>query len=1309
MIAKKIGYLSLLIAFSLLTSCQQELYKSNNKFNIPEKSTEEPLVQFLIEPTNYSAILETENLAKAFDYSKIAHKTLWVNQFNEKLNISPTTRVITVHETAGLSTTAIDSLLKFVSKGGTLFVTKAAKDERLSYFFGMTPDADWSTNREASGLFFNKALFPGMQGRGFDNKTVHLGFDGSNFSSLVNVLVAAHNNKEYPVLIENRIGNGKVILYNSSQILKKEMRGLLFSASLLGLEGIPYPIANIGTLFLDDFPAAMYDDNGKAINIQNGISKSEMLKADWWPKMKKFAQEEDIKYSAYVTFNANEKNTGDANFKSWDQTGLLDGKNENGTNKWLTNEFTNIGHELGFRGYNDLPLSKKLWKDTDLILDNAKASANKWEDDVSKTLPSSYAAPDNQIDSLGLIALKKGFPSLNFVHTSFSGNVYEGGNREFDPDPLNNRFFDYPRLSSGYEISQKDQWALESTYLYTGIWSHVLNTNDILKIGSTTNAIGELKKHIVDYKRRHPYMKFLTAKQSTEAAMDWRYQSIRHLSYEGQYEVSSSLNSDEKKDSYWLMYVEEHNNVKVHEQLFFNQVEFSSVPLLNGFLYSIKTNTPNISVPDIRPEIRTLIGTTSTLITNTKNDYKSYNKSKQTMVPLKQKIDRLVVEEKTEQATNLMEKLFKDNKFINAQQIVTYAEGMEAQGKTEELWSQLNGIYLKNPSSSYADFSRSISTVSNYPSPTVKKMWMERQMEWGQNDEAILKEYYQDFNTDDNTKIIEQVLEVLYTIEPTEANKLTYYEFLVKSNHEDLLNKLDAIEPCSISNRDLATSISHVYADKLNFEKAELWQKCGNISPEVVKEWKEKTKTIASKKFTDFEYYTRYLLVNNPDKAVEELQDIEPCRPDLIRISKNIALLFAQYTQYQKALDWSTCTNTIPISKLLDWNLEFANGRYLKKVYADHIEKNPRDYKTMNHMVKLLLLKGDVNGAGEIAMNIPSSKIDSDFKIAFNNEVKTESDDKQSLYISKFKILMDDAIVKKSEIEARKKKGHSIGLTSTAIADEFNPTLFNNAFNFGFYNTKLDFHQFSIVQGIAYSVLKDTLVPNDIGRDLLGVEYMYKKESNEKSPFYVGAKVELDNFNKLFFHVKTGIDFIGDNNKSSLALKTNPVTTGPGYDLNIYDIQVKATQEFEYSQNLNHEFYVKGDYYTDSQYYAVGGTRLEYNLINLDKFKIGPLAEGAYGVGSEDRRNGFPYWLTEDRLFAGGGLQLQLGNEDSDFNLKSDFSLFAEQDEPTFQRYEGELSYRIKNFTTINLNYSYFTIDQFFSNAVQLGVQYNFK
>ena len=97
--------------------------------------------------------------------------------------------------------------------------------------------------------------------------------------------------------------------------------------------------------------------------------------------------------------------------------------------------------------------------------------------------------------------------------------------------------------------SDKELWAIESTYLYTGIWSHALSTEDAIDMGNADNAINSLKHHIADYKNRHPQMQFLTAKKSTEAVMDWRYQSIRHLSYEGQYEVSSSLNSDANKDS----------------------------------------------------------------------------------------------------------------------------------------------------------------------------------------------------------------------------------------------------------------------------------------------------------------------------------------------------------------------------------------------------------------------------------------------------------------------------------------------------------------------------------------------------------------------------------------------------------------------------------------------------------------------------------------------------------------------------------------------------------------------------------------
>lgn len=59
----------------------------------------------------------------------------------------------------------------------------------------------------------------------------------------------------------------------------------------------------------------------------------------------------------------------------------------------------------------------------------------------------------------------------------------------------------------------------------------------------------------------------------------------------------------------------------------------------------------------------------------------------------------------------------------------------------------------------------------------------------------------------------------------------------------------------------------------------------------------------------------------------------------------------------------------------------------------------------------------------------------------------------------------------------------------------------------------------------------------------------------------------------------------------------------------------------------------------------------------------------------------------------------------SNFELRLNF---AKQNATTFQRYE-QASYRVKDFTTINLNYTYYTIDQFFSNTFQLGIQYNLK
>ncbi|MDO1499540.1 hypothetical protein Q2T40_05010 [Winogradskyella maritima] len=124
-------------------------------------------------------------------------------------------------------------------------------------------------------------------------------------------------------------------------------------------------------------------------------------------------------------------------------------------------------------------------------------------------------------------------------------------------------------------------------------------------------------------------------------------------------------------------------------------------------------------------------------------------------------------------------------------------------------------------------------------------------------------------------------------------------------------------------------------------------------------------------------------------------------------MSNNIAQLFSEYAQYEKALQWSSCAINIPITNLMDWHMETGKMDQLQTIYKNYIKDNPKDYDTMNYMAKLLLLKGDIEAAGEVAMTIPPSKLDSDFKIGFNNEVKEDTDQEQTLYISKFKILMD--------------------------------------------------------------------------------------------------------------------------------------------------------------------------------------------------------------------------------------------------------------------------------------------------------------
>src|SRR5690606_1394113 len=83
--------------------------------------------------------------------------------------------------------------------------------------------------------------------------------------------------------------------------------------------------------------------------------------------------------------------------------------------------------------------------------------------------------------------LVKGMPSIKFMCSIYNGEFKEGGNREFDFDPLEPKLFDIPRTASGFYLSEEANFALNSVYLYTGIWIHFVHPDDVFQIPGEHN------------------------------------------------------------------------------------------------------------------------------------------------------------------------------------------------------------------------------------------------------------------------------------------------------------------------------------------------------------------------------------------------------------------------------------------------------------------------------------------------------------------------------------------------------------------------------------------------------------------------------------------------------------------------------------------------------------------------------------------------------------------------------------------------------------------------------------------------------
>ncbi|HRN98510.1 MAG TPA: DUF2194 domain-containing protein, partial [Flavobacterium sp.] len=212
---------------------------------------------------------------------------------------------------------------------------------------------------------------------------------------------------------------------------------------------------------------------------------------------------------------------------------------------------------------------------------------------------------------------------------------------EFDFDPYNENMFDYPRISSGFYMDDQTQYAHESMWLYTGIWTHFVHPDDVYQIpegynkasqgkdalrnsknlgwrktpGSNNSMLAEFDRYLKMVTTAYPQTRFLNGAQAGPIVNDWRAARFSHINRDGRYTVTRT-DPGLSDTQYWLVFASQQNAGKVENSLRAESHLFSKTPLADGFIYSVYTNKPEITLRDLTYLDRNALALNAKLVAN---------------------------------------------------------------------------------------------------------------------------------------------------------------------------------------------------------------------------------------------------------------------------------------------------------------------------------------------------------------------------------------------------------------------------------------------------------------------------------------------------------------------------------------------------------------------------------------------------------------------------------------------------------------------------------------------------------------------
>lgn len=1328
--------LLLLLTASCIREDEEKLYAPI----IYDNDSKSPIVTFVYNDKDCTNVAFNRQIKKTINYTKIPYSILNLKTFNQKNIIPISAKVLVVTDLNSLSEISYEKIIEFIVSGGTLYLPISENNYRYKFLAGIKPDAGPKNITYANGYLFKNDFIPGFKNKNHGSYYSHKGYTKSSYNENVSFWALASTNENFPTITNHKLEKGNVVAFNSKQKASKQDRGLYFSSIISGLEGIPYPIPNVGSIFLDDFPAPTYDVKKDPIKTEYDLTHEDFYKKVWWPDMVNFAKQENLKYTIVVCFDYQNITKPPFLFKEWKNSTISTNNKSISSGNYFIKDILKNDHELALHGYNHKPLTKEGWPNAEFMSSSLEAVSKKWKLNNYGSLPVTYVPPSNYIDELGFDVLSKSVPSIKYNCSLYFDDYNSGGNREYDYEPFNNYFFNFPRISHGYVLNDAAKFNIQSLFLFTGVWSHFIHPDDVYQVidksniknkgnyayrnkdnlGWNTSQDGSsgmfprLKKYVKDIKQMFPLMQFKKVKDAAKETKEWRYSNYNHIEKLGSYKVKKEQNDiNGLKQHYWFTYIKAVNKKVFEKYLNNNQLLFTKTPYLEGFLYNIKTKSSSIELKKILVPVN---ANNNTLLTkNILQKAKAFknivlNNSKNN------EIDLLVLNGKLKQVIDLLIEEIDHNDITDFEKWLNLNKYLSWTNQQKKLWTLLDAKYLEKEQKTWVNLSLKLMKFNFYPDNDTQILWMKRQLKLYPDNIALKWKYYTFLKekTKEKSDYLSQLCaeNILDKIEESELeNKADILNLLLDCNSKKTIKYLNAITPCKNDNLILlADKIAWFYSDNNNPEKAAEWANCSkNISKKSSNYWKLQSGDYSFLKQENLPEYINYLIQNNPKKAIQELDKMDAsCKSNFpYQLLKDITYLYASSKKYKKALKWSNCIEEQNIKEQLYWLIKEKNYRGFENKYSTYKKENPEDSSIDLLVAKTYSELGKIKKSWVIASKLSESKDKETLRAQLNKDVQYINRKEQKFLLEKYNSFFYPEIAKKIEQDIVLNENPFIKTKSNMITDPSFIIGFNNNISFGFYDGAKNTHFIGATQNKRFPLYAFKLNNENTEHNLYGLYYKFKQKQKFEKPYFdTDFNIERDNFNKMFYQANVNIYLSKKKTYSFLNINHRPEITSIAYSLNIYRTQIIAQHERDINKKIKNITTANGIRFTDNAYTATLQTSFLYNLKVNKHNTFSPNIEAAATLGSKDNSLGYPYWIIKKRFFTGGGIIYNYNNSFNKLLFSVGTSYFYDTLSNGFARVTAKIQYPLFNYFHIGGDAYISSVKNQFSNEFNFGLTY---